>query len=209
MANVSRDFKSAVSTFNKQMIRLQEKGKTGATSFKEFDYFSGIHQYCNLYRTDKNGNLVLKTNYKSLSDAEADAIEDLIDKVLEAGPVTLTGLRNEYKSFLKEYDYRDISEKKKQEKKKQTKGKGKKQKPKKYISQEQYEGIKDFIHEESLHRVYYDTKNHKTTAAVENKMTKTEAMNMLVDLYIKGKGDSYTGKIYPQSIKAELKKQFG
>ena len=204
MANVSRDFKSAVSTFNKQMIRLQEKNKTGAASFKEFDYFSSIHQYRNLYRTDKNGNLVLKTNYKTLSDAEAESMEDLIDKVLEAGPVTLTGLKAEYNEFLKEYNYHDISEQKKQ-----TKGKGKKQKPKQYISQEQYEEIKDNILEESLHRVYYDTKNHKTTAAVENKMTKTEAMNMLADLYIKGKVDSYTGKIYPQSIKAELRKQFG
>ena len=183
MANVSRDFKSAVSTFNKQMIRLQEKGKTGAASFKEFDYFSSIHQYRNLYRTDKNGNLVIKTNFKGLSDAEADLIEDLIDKVVEAGPTTLTGLKEEYEEFKKEYEHEDVS-------------------------QEEYEDIKDNISEESLHRVYYDPKNHKTTAAVDNKMTKTEALNMLTDLALKGKVNPYTGNIYPQSIRAQLRKTY-
>lgn len=197
MANVSRDFKSAVSTFNKQMIRLQEKGKTGAASFKEFDYFSSIHQYRNLYRTDKNGNLVIKTNFKGLSDAEADLIEDLIDKVVEAGPTTLTGLKMEYEEFTKEYDAEKIIIDEKTGKKKKVK-----------ISQEEYEDVKDNITEESLHNVYYDSKNHKTTAAVENKMTKTEALNMLTDLALKGKVNPYTGNIYPQSIRAALRRTY-
>lgn len=183
MANVSRDFKTGVSTFNKQMIRIQNAGKTTAASFKEFDYFSGIHDYRNLYRTDKNGNLVLRTDYKKMTDAEAEAMEDLIDKVVEAGPTTLTGIKQEYLDFVEEYGD-DLTE-------------------------EAYEHLKDEIAEESLHRVYYDAKNHTTTAAVDNKMTKAEALNMLVDLAAKGKTNPYTGKIYVQSIKARLKKYYG
>lgn len=183
MANVSRDFKSGVSTFNKQMIRLQEKGKTAAASFKEFEYFSSIHQYRNLFREDKNGNLVLRTDYKKMSEKEADLMDDLIDKVVEAGPTTLTGLKKEYEDFIKDFDYDNMS-------------------------QEEYEELKDNISEESLHNVYYDAKAHKTTAAVDNKMTKTEALNMLVDLAARGKVNPYTGNIYPQSIRAALRKTF-
>lgn len=182
MANVSRDFKSGVSTFNKQMIRIQNAGKTTAASFKEFDYFSEIHQYRNLYRYDKNGNLVLRTDYKGLSEKEADLMEDLIDKVVEAGPTTLTGIKQEYTDFQEEYDS-DLSE-------------------------EAYEHMKDEITEESLHDVYYDSKNHKTTAAVDNKMTKTEALNMLVSLAEKGKQSPYTGNIYKQSIRAALRRKY-
>lgn len=182
MANVSRDFKTGVSTFNKQMIRIQDAGKTTAASFKEFDYFSGIHDYRNLYRKDKHGKLVLRTDYKKMTDAEAAAMEDLIDKVVEAGPTTLTGIKQEYLDFKEEYGD-DLTE-------------------------EAYEHLKDEIHEESLHRVYYDAKN-QTTAAVDNAMTKAEALNMLVDLAAKGKTNPYTRKIYAQSIKARLKKYYG
>ena len=184
MANVSRDFKSGVSTFNKQMIRLQKAGKTSAASFKEFQYFSVFHDYRNLYREDKNGNLVLRTDYKKMTEAEADAMEDLIDKVVEAGPTTLTGLKQEYEDFKEEYGHEEMD-------------------------QEEYEGLKDQITEESLRRVYYDAKNHVTTAAVDNKLTKSEALNMLTDLAAKGKMNAYTGNIYPQSIRAALKKRFG
>ena len=183
MANVSRDFKTGVSTFNKQMIRIQDAGKTTAASFKEFDYFSGIHDYRNLYRKDNHGKLVLRTDYKKMTDAEAAAMEDLIDKVVEAGPTTLTGIKQEYLDFKEEYGD-DLTE-------------------------EAYEHLKDEIHEESLHRVYYDDKNHTTTAAVDNAMTKAEALNMLVDLAAKGKTNPYTRKIYAQSIKARLKKYYG
>lgn len=182
MANVSRDFTSGVSTFNKQMIRIQNAGKTTAASFKEFDYYSDLHQYRNLYRTDKNGNLVLRTDFKGLSEAEADLMEELIDKVVEAGPTTLTGIKQEYTDFKSEYDS-DLSE-------------------------EAYEHMKDEITEESLHDVYYDSKNHKTTAAVENKITKTEALNMLVNLAAHGKQSAYTGNIYKQSIRAALRKKY-
>ena len=182
MANISRDFRRGVSTFNKQMIRIQKKGKTTASSFQEFDYFSEVHQYRNLYRKDKNGNLVLRTDFKGMSDAEAELMEDLIDKVVEAGPTTLTGIRQEFLDFKDEYD----SE----------------------LSEEAYEHLKAEVTEDSLRRVYYDAKNHVTTAAVENKMTKTEAVNMLVDLASKGKVNKYTGNIYPQSIRAALKRKY-
>lgn len=182
MANVSRDFKSGTSTFNKQMIRIQQAGKTTAAAFKEFEYYSQIHDYRNLYRTDKNGNLVLRTDYKKLTEAEAKAMEDLIDKVVESGPTTLTGIKQEYLDYKEEYGD-DLSE-------------------------EAYEHLKDEIAEESLHRVYYDAKNHKTTAAVDNKLTKAEALNMLVELAAKGKTNPYTGKIYTQSIKSALRKKY-
>ena len=182
MANVSRDFKSGVSTFNKQMIRIQNAGKTTAASYKEFDYFSEVHQYRNLFRTDKNGNLVLRTDFKGMSEAEAELMEDLIDKVVEAGPTTLSGIKKEYTDFKEQYDS-DLSE-------------------------EAYEHLKDEITEESLHDVYYDTKNHKTTAAVDNKMTKTEALNLLVNLAEQGKQSAYTGNIYKQSIRSALRKKY-
>ena len=182
MANVSRDFVRGTSTFNKQMIRIQQAGKTTAAAFEEFEYNSQLHDYRNLYRTDKNGNLVLRTDYKRLTEAEADAMEDLIDKVVESGPTTLTGIKQEYLDYKEEYGD-DLSE-------------------------EAYEHLKDEIAEESLHRVYYDAKNHKTTAAVDNKLTKAEALNMLVDLAAKGKTNPYTGKIYTNSIKSALRKKY-
>lgn len=182
MANVSRDFRSGTSTFNKQMIRIQQAGKTTATAFQEFEYYSQLHDYRNLYRKDKNGNLVLRTDYKKLTEAEAEAMEDLIDKVVESGPTTLTGIRQEYLDYKEEYGD-DLSE-------------------------EAYEHLKAEVHEESLHRVYYDAKNHKTTAAVDNKLTKAEALNILVDLAARGKTNPYTGKIYTNSIKAALRKKY-
>lgn len=186
MAFVSPEERLAVRRFNDRMITLNQKGKTGSEAYQNFANASETSKYRNVFRTDSNGNLVLRTDYAHMSDAEIEQIEKIMDQTLEAGATTLSGLRKEYEDFMNEYgDDLDNAP-----------------------TQEEYEKQKAQIDEESLHNVYYDEKKHQTTDAVENGLTKAEALNMLTNLALKGKVSPYTGKIYPQSIRAALKRKY-
>lgn len=186
MAFVSPEERLAVRRFNDRMITLNQRGKTNSEAYQNFAAGSETSRYRNIYRTDANGNLVLRTDFGHMSDAEIEQIERVMDQTLESGATTLPGLKKEYDDFMEEYgDDLDNAP-----------------------TQEEYEKQKAQIDEESLHNVYYDEKNHQTTAAVENGLTKADALNMLTKLALKGKVSPYTGKIYPQSIRAALKSKY-
>lgn len=186
MAFVSPEERLAIRRFNDRMITLNRRGKSNSEAYQNFARASETSRYRNLFRTDSNGNLVLRTDYAHMSDAEIEQLEHVMDQTLESGATTLTGLRREYDQFMEEYgdDLDNVP------------------------TQEEYEKQKAQIDEESLHNVYYDEKNHQTTAAVENGLTKAEALNMLTNLAMKGKVSPYTGKIYPQSIRAALNRKY-
>lgn len=186
MATVTPEQRRAIRRFNDRMKVLRQAGKTNSEAYQNFASASETSRYREIFRTDAGGNLVLRTDFSHLSDAELEQIENVMDRTLEAGATTLTGLRQEYESFLEEYGEELNST----------------------PTQEEYEKRKAQIDEESLHNVYYDEKNHQTTAAVENGLTKAEALNMLTVLVLKGKVSKYTGKIYPQSIRAALKRKY-
>ena len=211
MATVTPEQRRAIRRFNDRMIALRQAGKTNSEAYKNFATASETSRYRNVFRTDSNGNLVLRTDYAHLSDAELQQVENIMDRTLEAGATTLKGLQKEFTDFMREYGQQIHDAIIENEKlKKEDKKKGvKKKRPKINVpSQEEYEKIKDSIDEESLHNVYYDEKTHQTTAAVENGLTKAEAMNMLALLVIKGKVSDKTGKIYPQSIRAALDRKY-
>lgn len=211
MATVTPEQRRAIRRFNDRMIALRQAGKTNSEAYKNFASASETSRYRNVFRTDSNGNLVLRTDYAHLSDAELEQVENIMDRTLEAGSTTLKGLQKEFNDFMKQYRKEIQAAIKENERlKKEDKKKGiKKKRPDiKIPDQTAYEKIKDSIDEESLHNVYYDEKTHQTTAAVENGLTKAEALNMLAILVIKGKVSDKTGKIYPQSIRAALNKKY-
>ena len=103
MAFVSPEERLAVRRFNDRMITLNQRGKTGSEAYQNFANASETSKYRNVFRTDSNGNLVLRTDYAHMSDAEIEQIERIMDQTLEAGATTLSGLRKEYEDFMSEY----------------------------------------------------------------------------------------------------------
>lgn len=194
MADIPEDYKKIVRTFNRNMKAIKKKGYTGARSYQNFLHASETSKYRNLYRIDKHGDLVMRTDFTRLSDAEIDAQMKVMLKTLDAGAFTTRQLEKEYEAYFKEHE-EDI---KKWEKKN-----------KRIYTMEEYMDMRTSIDEDSLKRFYYDIKTHSTTQAVEQNVSVEEATNQLLTLALQGKQSPLTGHIYPKAIQQHLEKIYG
>lgn len=194
MAQIDDEYRLIVRTFNRNMAEIRKLGYTGARSYQNMLNASQTSRYRNLFRVDKNGNTVLRTDFTRLSEAEIDNQMKVMLRTLDAGAYTVRQLKQEYKEYEKTHkDEIDAWEKKK----------------KRRYSMSDYMDIRESISEDSIKRFYYDVKTHSTTQAVENNVSTEEAIDQLVSLAMKGKQSPITGNIYPSAIQNHLNKLYG
>lgn len=192
--NIPEDYKKIVRAFNRNMKAIKRKGYTGARSYQNFLRASETSKYRNLYRTDRNGDLVMRTDFTRLSDAEIDEQMKVMLRTLDAGAYTTRQLEREYEAYFSEHE--DVI--KKWEKKNH-----------RLYTVNEYMDMRASIDEDSMKRFYYDIKTHSTTQAVEQNVSVEEATNQLLTLALQGKQSPLTGHIYPKAIQQHLDKTYG
>lgn len=193
-SNIPEDYKRIVRAFNRNMKAIKRKGYTGARSYQNFLRASETSRYRNLYRTDRNGDLVMRTDFTRLSDAEIDEQMKVMLRTLDAGAYTTRQIEREYEAYFSEHE--DVI--KKWEKKNH-----------RLYTVNEYMDMRASIDEDSMKRFYYDIKTHSTTQAVEQNISVEEATNQLLTLALQGKVSPLTGRIYPKAIREHLDKIYG
>ena len=194
MSQVDEEYRAIVKTFNRNMKAIKKAGFTGARSYQNMLNASQTSKYRNLFRVDKAGDIVLRTDLLKLTDAEIDSQMKVMLKTLESGPYTVKQMKAEYKEY-KETHEEDIERWEK--------------KTKRVYTMDTYMDIRASIDEDSLKRFYYDVKTHSTTQAVDNNISTEDAIEQLVTLAMQGKQSPITGHIYPSAIKKHLDATYG
>lgn len=194
MAQIDDEYRTIVRTFNRNMKNIKALGYTSARSYQNMLNASQTSKYRNLFRVDKNGNTVLRSDFSRMSEAEIDNQMKVMLKSLEAGAYTVKQLKEEYKEYKATHEENIEAWEKKN---------------KRRYSMSDYMNIRETISEDSIKRFYYDIKTHSTTQAVENNISTEEAIDTLVTLAMQGKQSPITGNIYPSAIQKYLNNTFG